>query len=475
MRVTLKVNVFSNPYHALRHNIDLYNSNSTEKLVRKIAEFLSVGTSVVRKGLLELIDKLERHRIQLLESAEEPSCSFVMNDSDKRTAMDILCSPNLMERTDTLISVSGVIGEMNNRVLMYLIFTSRLMENPLHCISFGNSGSGKTHLQSKIASLVPPEDRLEITVLSANALYYFKRDELRHKLVLIEDMDGAGDVLYPLRELQTKRRIVKSVVQKGTGGEGRTKNLVVEGPISLAGCTTRENVYEDNSNRSFLLYIDEGEEQDERIMAYQRRASSGKVNYQDEIDAQHILRNVQRLLGPVRVINPYAEHLVLPRSVFRPRRSNAHYLQFIEVVTFYHQHQRESHFDENTGEEYIETTLEDIKMANDLIKDILLRKSDTLNGATRNYLEGLKAHLGKKGDSVFSNGEVRKELRIKESTLRRYHALLLREGYIKKRDDIDVGSYSYEILDVDEFKDLEDSIDSALGICLEKLEKERVK
>ena len=153
MRVTLKVNVSSNPYHALRHNIDLYNSNSTEKLVRKIAEFLSVGTSVVRKGLLELIDKLERHRIELLESAEEPSCSFVMNDSDKRTAMDILSSADLMERTDTLISVSGVIGEMKNRVLMYLIFTSRLMENPLHCISFGSSGSGKTHLQSKIASL----------------------------------------------------------------------------------------------------------------------------------------------------------------------------------------------------------------------------------------------------------------------------------------------------------------------------------
>jgi len=375
-----------------------------------------------------------------------------------------------MEKTNKLIGASGVIGEETNRLLMYLIFTSRKTESPLQCISYGKSGSGKTHLQSKVSELIPEEDKIEMTVLSANAFYYFKRNELKNKLVLIEDMDGAEEVLYPLRELQTKKRITKSVVQKGIGGEGKTKSLTVEGPVSVAGCTTQESLYEDNSNRSFLLYIDESEEQDERIMAYQRRASAGKINYQDEIDAQKILQNVQRLLAPVTIRNPYAEHLILPKSVFKPRRTNAHYLQFIEAVTFYHQHQRVSQFDIHTGEEYIESTLEDIKVANDLIKEILLRKSDPLNGATRNYLEGLKAHLSKKQDTLFSNQEIRKELRIKESTLRRYHQLLLQEGYIKKRNDIKGESFSYEIVDVDEFKDLEDSINKALNVCLEKLE-----
>ena len=139
-------------------------------------------------------------------------------------------------------------------------------------------------------------------------------------------------------------------------------------------------------------------------------------------------------------------------------------------MTFYHQHQRESQFDIHTGEEYIESTLEDIKMANDLIRDILLRKSDPLNGATRNYLEALKGHLANKKDSVYSNGEIRKELRIKESTLRRYHQLLISEGYIKRRNDLDKGSYCYEIINVEEFKTLEDTINNALNLCLEKLE-----
>ena len=474
LRVTLKINKAGDPYHAIRHNIDLYNANQVEKFVRKVAEFLEVGTSTVRRAFQKLIHELEHYRIALLDKEdEEGSEEYEMTKQERNEAMQLLTAPDLLERTSKLIGVSGVIGEIDNRLLMYLIFTSRKTQHPLHVVSFGSSGVGKTHLQSRVAELVPPEDRLSLTSLSASAFYYFKRDELRHKLILIEDLDGADDVLYPLRELQTKGRITKSVVLKGIGGEGKTKNLSVEGPVCVAGCTTQESLYEDNANRSFLLYIDESEAQDERIMAYQRRTASGKVNHQDERDAQNLLRNVQRLLSPVTVRNPFAEYLVLPKSVFKPRRTNAHYLQFIEAVTFYHQHQRESKFDVHTGEEYIETTLDDIKQANHLIKHVLLRKSDTLNGATRNYLERLKAYLAKKKDSVFTNAEIRKNLRIPESTLRRYHNLLLQEGYIVKRTDIDTPSFSYEIVDMDEFGALESSINNALSVCLERLQTEK--
>ena len=180
-----------------------------------------------------------------------------------------------------------------------------------------------------------------MTVLSANAFYYFNRTELQHKLILIEDLDGAESVLYPLRELQSKKRITKTVVHKDARGNTKTIHLTVEGPVSVAGCTTQESIYEDNSNRSFLLYIDESSEQDIRIMNYQRRASAGKINEQEAYLAAELLRNVQRVLKPIKVINPFAEHLELPQSVFKPRRTNSHYLQFIEAITFYCQWQRQ--------------------------------------------------------------------------------------------------------------------------------------
>jgi hypothetical protein len=48
-----------------------------------------------------------------------------------------------------------VIGEEINRLIMYLVFTSRKTARPLHIISFGSSGSGKSHLQEKVSELIP--------------------------------------------------------------------------------------------------------------------------------------------------------------------------------------------------------------------------------------------------------------------------------------------------------------------------------
>ena len=148
--------------------------------------------------------------------------------------------------------------------------------------------------------------------------------------------------------------------QKDSKGVTKTMVFKVKGPVTVAGCTTQERVYEDNANRSFLIYIDESKEQDEKIMEYQRSISAGKINKTEENRIKEFLQNVQRIMQPVKVINPYAEFLKIPDEVLKPRRSNAHYLHFIEAITFYKQHQRERKTDAATGEAFIETTLEDI-------------------------------------------------------------------------------------------------------------------
>jgi predicted transcriptional regulator len=461
----------ANSHNILRHNIDLYNDNQVEKFTRKIAERLEVGTSIARRTLQDLTKELENYRFLLIEQYEASMKPYKkeLTGTEEKQAITFLKKPNLLKRTNDLIGKSGVIGEEHNRQTMYLIFTSRKTNNPLHCISLGSSGVGKTHLQSKVAELIPEEDKVEITVLSANAFYYFNRTELQHKLILIEDLDGAESVLYPLRELQSKKRITKTVVHKDTKGTTRTIHLTVEGPVSVAGCTTQESIYEDNSNRSFLLYIDESAEQDQRIMDYQRRASAGKINEQDEYLAAELLRNVQRVLKPIKVINPFAEYLQLPKSVFKPRRTNSHYLQFIEAITFYKQYQRTMSADKETGEEYIETTIEDIKEANELIIDVLLRKSDTITGACRNHLERLKAYLKANSQTTFTNAEIRRNLRVKETTLRRYNNQLLLENYIKKVKGKKGQLYHFEIINIDEYKELKTLIKKALDNCIAQI------
>jgi hypothetical protein len=466
MRVTLKIKV---EHLSIRHNLDLYNSLQVDKLVRMVAERLEVGTSIIAAALMDLIDLLEAYR---LEEKEKEIATLdkkkLLSPEEIKEAQLYLSAPNLMDRTKEDIGKAGVIGEYDNRLLEYLIFTSRKRENPLHVISLGSSGNGKTHLQERVADLIPEEDKLEITTLSENAFYYFGQHQLRNKLILIEDLDGAEGVLYPLREIKSKKRITKTVVIKNTKGETKTVSLVVEGPVCIAGCTTRESVYEDNANRSFLIYIDESPEQDELIMSYQRKLAAGKIDIAEEERVKEQFRNMQRVLQPVTIRNPFAEYLKIPNEVFKPRRTNAHYLAFIEVVTFYHQYQRQKEHDPETGEEFIETTIEDISEANKLMKEVLLRKSDQLNGATRDYLEGLKVYLSKEGKNEFTNREIRTHLRIKGTTLRRYHHGLLDVGLIRVKNGKKATGYQYEIISTEEYEKLKESISTVLDQVLQE-------
>ena len=470
LRVTISLQKLKHN-NILRHSIDLYNDNQVEKFTRTVAERLEIGTSEIRQTLQKLTKELENHRFLILDKQDQDSKPFrkELSATEIKTAEAFLKAKNLLSKTNELIGKSGVIGEADNRLLMYLIFTSRKTNNPLHCISLGSSGVGKTHLQSKVSELIPEEDKIEITVLSANAFYYFNRTELQHKLILIEDLDGAESVLYPLRELQSKKRITKTVVHKDTKGNTKTIHLTVEGPVSVAGCTTQESIYEDNSNRNFLLYIDESAEQDQRIMNYQRLMSAGKVNIATQIEATQLLQNVQRILKPIRVINPYAEYLELPQSVFKPRRTNSHYLQFIEAITFYCQWQRPKKYDEQTGEEYIETTLEDIKQANELIQEVLLRKSDLLNGACRQFFEKLKDYLKKEKQSTFTNAEIRRILRVNPSNQKRYMIQLQLADLIRKTKGDKRKGYGYEVINYNDYEATNKQIETLLKTTLQTL------
>ena len=469
MRTTLKIQA---EHLALRHNLDLYNDTQVEKLIRRVAERLEVGTSVVAAALMDLTNQLEQYRLEEIEKQHqvEDKRKFLTPEEIKQ-AKNYLSAPNLMERTKEDIGKAGVIGEEDHRLLMYIIFTSRKRDNPLHVISLGSSGIGKTHLQEKVSALIPEEDKLEITTLSGNAFYYFGQQELRNKLILIEDLDGADEVLYPLREIKSKKRITKTVVVKNTKGETRTITLKVEGPVCVSGCTTKESLYEDNANRSFLIYIDESKAQDEKIMQYQRKLSAGTIDLTEEHQVKTLLQDTQRVLQPVQIRNPFAESLHIPDEVFKPRRTNAHYLAFIEAVTFYHQYQREKQYDKTTGEEYIETTLEDIEEANKLMKEILLRKSDDLSGACRNYFERLKDWLQREDKNSFTNISARQALKVNVSNQKRYMAALQEWGLVQKVKGDKKNGFNYEVTSYEDQQQRDKRIQTVMDEIIQKLKK----
>ena len=484
LKVTLKVELLDSlsPLHKIRHSLDLYHDDSLEKLMKKTVERLELGTREVKHSFVELIDELENYREkELSKKRKVKGTESPLSIERKKKAIAFLKQPDLLKRTNDLIGQTGMVGEEDNRLLMYLVFTSRKRSQPLHIISLGGSGTGKTYLQEKIAELIPEEDKLEVTALSENALYYFGQRELKNKLVLIEDLDGLSGTgnngslgaFYAIRELQSKKKITKTIPLKDNKGNMKTVTVQVEGPISLAGTTTKERLYEDNANRSILIYLDGSNTQKEAIMNYQRSVSAGQINKRKEEQVKDFFRDMQRVLEPVAVRNPYAPELIIPETVFKPLRTNAHYLNFIEVVTFYNQYQRERKIDSQSGSDYIETTLEDIESANRLLKEVLLAKSDELTKASRDFLERLKRHLSYQKKSSFKSKVVRLDFRMSPTTINRHLLALVKYGYVQVIGGNKAKGYEYEILQSSDYEDLKSDISNALDKALDKIKKKK--
>jgi len=469
MRVTLKVEHKAKSCLPVRHHLDLYNHPHTEQLVNKIAERLEVSTQATIRTIAALTSELESYRARRMESLQPRAAERVqLSPAQRQAAITYLKQANLLERTNEDIGRSGLVGEETNRLIAWLVYSSRKLPVPLHLMFLGSSGSGKTWLQERVSELVPPEDKIEITQITENAFYYFRQDELKNRLLLIEDLDGAESALYPLRELQSKRRISKTVTLKDSKGNLKTITLLVEGPVSVSGCTTREKVYEDNANRCLLLYIDGSKEQDSRILDYQTRAAGGEINRETEQYTRQQLQQVQRVLTAVQVVNPFAKYIHLPEQVFKPRRTMTLLLAFIEAITFYHQYQRPLKRDAQ-GHPYIESTVADIEAAFRLLSDVLFTKSDELTNASRSFLEGLKVLLQQQNKTSFQAREIRQQLRLAPTTLKRYLSELERYGYLKVNRSGRYGKYEYSIADLTEYDKLRSAIDQHLQAILDTI------
>jgi DNA primase catalytic core len=469
MRVTLKVLHKQKMKQPVWHSLDLYHHGQREQAVEAITESLDTATSSTMHTLAELTSALEQYRLHRIEALQaKPEQVKEMSHAERQAALKELQHPSLLQRTAQLLEQCGIVGEQQNSMISYLIYCTRKQLIPLHVMFLGSSGSGKTYLQERISELMPPEDRIAITQITDNALYYFKQEELKHKLILIEDLDGAMTVFYPLRELQTKRKISKTVTLKDSKGNLKTITLTVEGPVCVSGCTTKEKIYEDNANRCILLYTDMSKDQDKRINQYQTRLSAGEVNHEREQQYQRLFQNMQRMLKPVMIINPYAKYIQLPEAVFKPRRTMTLLLGFIEAVTFYHQYQREVKKDGN-GTLYIETTASDIEQAFALLKEVLFSKSDELTRATRDFFESIKRLLQITGTDTFTARQIREQERINPGNMKRYLAELSRYGYIRGSGNRYRGQYEYRVVDMSEYEQLKSSIDGHLQNILEQI------
>ena len=111
-----------------------------------------------------------------------------LSRADEQKALEFLMKQDLTGSIIADIAALGYAGQDRNKLLLYMIATSRKMENPLACIVTGESSAGKTHLAESIIKLIPPEEKEALTRATKQAFFY--EDDLSHKLIYVREAAG---------------------------------------------------------------------------------------------------------------------------------------------------------------------------------------------------------------------------------------------------------------------------------------------
>jgi hypothetical protein len=299
-----------------------------------------------------------------------------------------LRDPRLLDRLLEDYERCGIVGETTNKLVGYLAAVSRKLDEPLAIIIQSTSAAGKSSLMDAILAFVPEEERIKYSAMTGQSLYYLGDTNLKHKVLAIVEEEGAERASYALKLLQSEGELtIASTGKDPNTGRMVTQEYRVEGPVMIILTTTAIDIDEELMNRCIVLTVDESREQTRAIHELQRekRTLEGVRRKLDKTAILAAHRNAQRLLRPLRVVNPFARQLTFLDDRTRTRRDHEKYLTLIETLAFLHQYQRPVQKD-GKGLDYIEVTVEDIATANRIAGEVLGRSLDELPPQTRRLL-----------------------------------------------------------------------------------------
>jgi post-segregation antitoxin (ccd killing protein) len=383
--------------------LDLYAAKARQQFARQAAAELGVEESAIQRDLGRVLLKLEELQDAFIQAALKPkaAAAVAMAKDDEAAALALLRSPDLAARIVADVEASGLIGEPGNALIGYLAMVSRKLPAPLAILIQSTSAAGKSALMDALLRLVPEEDRIHYSAMTGQSLFYLGERDLKHKILAIAEEEGVRQAAYALKLLQSQGELtIASTGKDPATGLLTTQEYRVEGPVMLCLTTTAIDVDEELQNRCLTLTIDESRAQTRAIQAAQRRQRTleGLLAESDAAAIVAVHRNAQRLLKPLKVVNPYAQALTFVDERTRTRRDHLKYLSLIDAIALLHQHQREVKQQAHRGQviEYVEVMAADIALANRLAHEVLGRSLDELPPQTRRLLQRIDAYVAER-------------------------------------------------------------------------------
>jgi DNA primase len=440
--------------------LDLYSAKHRGQFLTSAAKEINLSEDLIRSDLARLVPKLETVQ-QELTNANLPAKEKVyrMTPEEEAEARALLKSPDLINRILSDFTAAGTVGEETNKLVGYLAAVSRKLDDPLAVLIMSRSAAGKSSLQDAILAFVPEEDKVKYTAITGQSLFYLEENALVHKVLAIAEGEGAERASYAIKTMQSDKNLtIASTGKDPATGKMRTQEYQVKGPIAIMLTTTAAEVDYETANRFLILTVDEDPEQTRHIHDRQRENETlaGILAKREAEAVTKRQQNMQRLLKPLLVVNPYAPYLTFLSDRLRTRRDHKKYLGLIRTITFLHQHQRPRKTAKHNGQtiEYIEATLADIDLANRLASEILGHSLDEMAPATRRLLdllwqmvqERMKETGKKQEECLFSRREIREAFGWGDTQLRVHLSQLVDLEYLVVKTGQNGQKYLYGLL-----------------------------
>lgn len=316
-----------------------------------LRELTKLDNEVIRVKTIKTLAQREGANMEAMEADYRkyiPKCKIPepvpvekYSDEEIKRAQELLKSPDILSRLTAFTERLGFIGEEINQQLLYLSFTSRLMDESISMIVKGSSASGKSYLTETILRLFPEDDVLNFSFITPKALVYRDQD-LNHKILYIVEHSGSEGADYSIRTLLSEGELssMSAVKNEATGNfETKEKRIPAKGLV-LVQTTTRNRVHAENQTRVFDIYVDDSETQTGNILRMQaKQVDTNNPEIENEIK---IWRAAQSILENYIVHIPYTMELAdaFPKEKIRARRDFPRLLSLIKTHTLHYQYQR---------------------------------------------------------------------------------------------------------------------------------------
>lgn len=348
---------------------------------------------------------------------------------DEKTAEDIL-SKNPFKTVKKRLG-SLIVGEEDNKSILFLSKLSYLRQNPTHEVLKGKSSVGKTTLASRVLKAFPQEDVKEVTRITSKSLDYL--GDLNNKILYVGQLGGMNDSSSNFHIFLSENKLELRRV-KG----GKAKSYETTGPVSFISTTTAVNISDEMKTRTITITPDHSEQQTKKIQRHQAALDEKPWLKEEARSEVTEIREAVKWIkeyGVREVVIPFAHLIQLPSDRVRTRRDRPRLIELIKSLSMLRQKDRKIY--RKNGTEYIISEPEDaidiLKHAKDIMKTTTGELEDREVKVLEELREDTRLTINSRNRKWWTAKEVSNKINKAVPTARKYLNNLAEKGYAKKQ------------------------------------------